>query len=91
MSNRLEALFYQFMKNGGETGYTNVRDIEGHKRAVAAELKKQGSTGRRVWTALGMQLDLLNRSAENCARFAAFVTSREFGRNIDRAIYDAKR
>lgn len=89
-SNRLENLFYQFMKNGGETGYTNVRDIEGHKRAVAAELKKQGSTGRRVWTALGMQLDLLNRSAENCARFAAFVTSRDFGRNIDRAIYDAK-
>ena len=90
MNNRLEALFYQFMINGGETGYTNVRDIEGHKRAVAAELKKQGSTGRRVWTALGMQLDLLNRAAENCARFAAFVTSRDFGRNIDRAIYDAK-
>lgn len=90
MSNRIESLFYQFMKNGGETGYTNVRDIEGHKRAVAAELKKQGSTGRRVWTALGMQLDLLNRAAENCARFAAFVTSRDFGRNIDRAIYDAK-
>ena len=90
MSNRIENLFYQFMKNGGETGYTNVRDIEGHKRAVAAELKKQGSTGRRVWTALGMQLDLLNRSAENCARFAAFVTSRDFGRSIDRAIYDAK-
>ena len=90
MNNRLEMLFYQFMKNGGETGYTNVRDIEGHKRAVAAELKKQGSTGRKAWSALGMQLDLLNRSAENCARFAAFVTSRDFGRNIDRSIYDAK-
>lgn len=90
MNNRLEMLFYQFMKNGGETGYTNVRDIESHKKAVAAELKKQGSTGRKAWSALGMQLDLLNRSAENCARFAAFVTSREFGRNIDRAIYDAK-
>lgn len=90
MGNRLESMFYQFMKNGGETGYTNVRDIEGHKRAVAAELKKQGSTGRRAWTALGMQLDLLNRSAENSARFAAFITSRDFGRSIDRAIYDAK-
>lgn len=90
MNNHIESLFYQFMKNGGETGYTNVRDIDGHKRAVAAELKKQGSRGRRVWTALGMMLDLLNRSAENCARFAAFMTSREFGRNIDRAIYDAK-
>lgn len=90
MNNRLESLFYQFMINGGETGYTNVRDIEGHKRAVAAELKKQGSVGRKAWAALGMQLDLLNRSAENCARFAAFITSRDFGRSIDRAIYDAK-
>ncbi len=88
--NRLEDLFYQFMINGGETGYTSVKDIEGHKRAVAKELKRQGSIGRRAWSALGMQLDLLNRSAENCARFAAFVTSREFGRSIDRAIHDAK-
>lgn len=90
MTDKYEKYFYEFMMNGGETGYTNVRDIEGHKRAVAAELKKQSSVGRQAWTALGMQLDLLNRSVENCARFAAFVTSREFGRSIDRAIYDAK-
>ena len=90
MTDKYEKYFYEFMMNGGETGYTNVRDIEGHKRAVAAELKKQSSVGRQAWAALGMQLDLLNRSVENCARFAAFVTSREFGRSIDRAIYDAK-
>lgn len=87
---RLEHLFHMFMMNGGETGYTDVRDIEGHKRAIAAELRKQGSVGRRVWSALGMQLDLLNRSAENCARFAAFITSIEFGRTVGRAVYDAK-
>lgn len=90
MSNKTEQLFYQFMINGGETGYTSVRDIEAHKQAIAAELKKQGSVSRRAWSALGMQLDLLNRSVENCARFAAFVTSREMGRSIDRSIYDAK-
>ena len=90
MTDKYEKYFYEFMINGGETGYTNMRDIEGHKRAVAAELKKQSSVGRQAWAALGMQLDLLNRSVENCARFAAFVTSREFGRSIDRAIYDAK-
>lgn len=90
MTDKYEKYFYEFMINGGETGYTNVRDIEGHKRAVATELKKQSSVGRQAWAALGMQLDLLNRSVENCARFAAFVTSREFGRSIDRAIYDAK-
>lgn len=91
-SNRLELQFEQFMLNGGETGYTNVKDIEEHKRAVVAELRKLNgqNIARKGWTALGMQLDLLNRSAENCARFAAFVTSREFGRSIDRSIYDAK-
>lgn len=90
MNDKYEKLFYEFMINGGETGYTDVRDIESHKKSIAAELKKQGSIGRKTWAALGMQLDLLNRSAENCARFAAYVTSREFGRSIDRSIYDAK-
>lgn len=31
-----------------------------------------------------------NRAVENCARFAAFVTSREMGRSIDCSVYDAK-
>lgn len=89
-SNYLEKMFKEFMLNGGETGYTSVKDIDGHKRTIASELKKQGSTGRKAWSALGMQLDLLNRSAENCARFAAFLTSREMGRTLNRSIYDAK-
>lgn len=88
--NYLEKMFKEFMLNGGETGYTSVKDIEGHKRTIASELKKEGSTGRKAWYALGMQLDLLNRSAENCARFAAFLTSREMGRTLDRSIHDAK-
>lgn len=87
----LEKQFKDFMLNGGETGYTNVKDIEGHKRTIAKELKKQGaSVGCKAWRALGLQLDMLNRSAENCARFAAFLTSREMGRSLDRSIYDAK-
>ena len=89
-SNYTEMMFRQFMLNGGETGYTSVRDLEKHKQDIAKELKKQGSVGRKAWDALGMQMDLLNRSVENCARFAAFVTSREMGRSIERSIYDAK-
>lgn len=89
-SNYTERMFRQFMLNGGETGYTSVRDLEKHKQDIAKELKKQGSVGRKAWDALGMQMDLLNRSVENCARFAAFVTSREMGRSIERSIYDAK-
>lgn len=86
----LEHQFKMFMLNGGETGYTNVKDIEGKKREIVAELKRQGSVPRKAWNALGMQLDLLNRSVENCARFAAFITSQELGRSIERSIYDAK-
>lgn len=89
-SNYIENLFKQFMLNGGETGYTNIKDIDGHKREIAAELKRNGSNARKAWQWLGEQLDLLNSSAENCARFAAFVTSREDGRSIERSIYDAK-
>ena len=89
-SNYIENLFKQFMLNGGETGYTNIKDIDGHKREIAAELKRNGSNARKAWQWLGEQLDLLNGSAENCARFAAFVTSREDGRSIERSIYDAK-
>lgn len=90
MNNESEKLFYDFMINGGETGYTNVRDIESRKKEIAKELKKEESLARGAWAATGMIFDLANRSAENCARFAAFVTSRECGRSIDRSIYDAK-
>jgi len=89
-SNEIERQLNTFMMNGGETGYTSVKDIEGHKKAIASELRRQGSAARKVWHSLGMQLDLLNRSVENCARFAAFMTSQEFGRSVERSIYDAK-
>lgn len=91
-SNPLENMFDQFMMNGGETGYANIRDMEQHKNDIRKELKK--SNGRvpvqQAWDWLAERFDELNRAVENCARFAAFVTSREMGRTIDRAIYDAK-
>ena len=89
-SKYIERMFKEFMLAGGETGYTNVRDIEGHKRTISRELKRQGSSARRAWKWLVEQLDLLNRAAENCARFAAFLTSREAGRSVERSAYDAK-
>lgn len=92
MSNKTEAMFHQFMMNGGETGYANIRDIEQHKNDIKRELKKSKGriTIQRAWDFLTELFDELNRAVENCARFAAFVTSREMGRSIDRAIYDAK-
>lgn len=92
MGNKTEAMFHQFMMNGGETGYANIRDIEQHKNDLRRELKK--SSGKipvkKAWDLLGERFDEYNRAVENCARFSAFITSREMGRSIDRSIYDAK-
>lgn len=92
MSNKTEAMFHQFMMNGGETGYANIRDIEQHKNDIRRELKKSNGKipVKKAWDLLGKRFDEYNRAVENCARFAAFMTSREMGRSIDRAIYDAK-
>ena len=92
MDNDLERSFYQFMMNGGETGYANIRDIEQHKNDIRRELKRaNGKLGiEKAINLFGERLDEYNRAVENSARFAAFLTSREMGRTIDRSIYDAK-
>lgn len=91
MNNETEKMFKLFMDNGGETGYSTVRDIEKHKNDIKRELIRSGriSIGR-AWSLLGERLDEYNRAVENCARFAAFMTSRQMKRSIDRSIYDAK-
>lgn len=91
MNNETEKMFKLFIDNGGETGYSTVRDIEKHKNDIKRELRRAGriSIGR-AWSLLGERLDEYNRAVENCARFAAFMTSRQMKRSIDRSIYDAK-
>ena len=92
LEDETERHFYQFMMNGGETGYTQQRDIEGHKNEIQRALI--GSSGRLTAKKAFMLLEKLgddiNRAVENVARFSAYVASRDEGRSIDRSIYDAK-
>ena len=92
MNDETEKMFHQFMMNGGETGYTNLRDIEKRKDDIKRELKMYNGKLplRKAWKLFGERLDEYNRAVENCARFAAFMTSRQLGRTIDRSVYDAK-
>lgn len=92
MNNKTEALFYQFMKNGGETGYANIRNIEQHKSEIKEALKKANGrvSTKLAWDAVKNKLEFVSRAAENGARFAAFATSMQMGRGVERAIYDAK-
>lgn len=92
MSNETERYFNEFMRGGGVTGYTNIRDVEAIRSDIAKEMRysnKRLSIGK-AFNILGKWMDLLNRSVENNSRFAAYVTSRQEGRSVDRSVYDAK-
>lgn len=92
MSDPLNKAYHDFVMRGGETGYTNLRDVEAKKKAIQKELqysKQKVSIGKAL-KILGEWMDLFNKSVENCARFAAFLTSREMGRSMDKSIYEAK-
>ena len=92
MNVEIERAFYQFMMNGGETGYTVVKDIEKQKKLIRKYVRMKDATipAEAAWQFLGDKLDDINRSVENCARFAAFLTSRQMGRSVEKSVWDAK-
>ena len=69
------------------------KNLDQEKKAVA-KILKEARRGKinpiSILGLIGNKLDLVNRSVENSARFAAFITSRERGRDIQRSVYDAK-
>ena len=100
-ADKTEAAFLDFMMNGGETGYSNLKDLEHIKKQIAKELKESKwdkavtavnlkALRRENVEALAEKVDILNRAVENTARFAAFLTSREEGRSIAKSVFDAK-
>ncbi len=94
MSDPVERAFYEFMINGGETGYTVINSVEDYKGIVAGDLRvmQGGVVGntKKAMQAVGNVLDTFGRWAEDTSRFAAFLTSREMGRSVTKSIWDAK-
>lgn len=90
--NAIERAFRDFMANGGETGYAILKTQEQRKRDIHRMVARyEGRIPlRTAWKLLGERLDEVNRAVELCARFAAFVTSRQMGRSIGRSVFDAK-
>lgn len=86
-----DVLFDVFLKNGGETGYTALYNIEKYKKLIEREIK---NTKRGEAVNAGMKiLDFFeagNRWAEDLSRFSTFMTSREMRRSVLRSVSDAK-
>ena len=90
-SNETHRLFLEFMQNGGETGFVNLKQIEKRKSEIAKAIKRDGEiSAAQIWGGLSDAIDFANRAVENSARFAAYVTSRKSGRSVVRSVYDVK-
>ena len=91
LNNETERYFDEFMRGGGETGFTALRDIESIKKEVKDAVNgNKANIAKRGWKSFINAVEFANRSAEDFSRFVTFMTSRQQGKNIVDSIYDAK-
>lgn len=93
-TNKLHRYFKEFMENGGETGWVQIKNMEDftkeYKLHIKGERKKVQKVGKGIYNAIFKNLENVNEIAENLARFASYCASRDSNRSIIRSVYDAK-
>lgn len=88
-----EQMFYDFMMNGGETGFVSSLDVEDLKKKFKNDLKdldRWKTNPVKVGHTIMDSIEFLNRAIEDSNRFAVYMTSIQYGRSIDEAVNDAK-
>lgn len=94
MNNDRERMFKEFMDNGGQTGFTEIKKLEDMMKEYDNLIKKGNMKGdNKVLVAMknGLNyIEVANELFENIARYSCYVTSRKAGRSVGRSIYDAK-
>lgn len=93
-SDKVQRYFKEFMENGGETGWVQIKNMEDwtkeYKKDVKSERSKIDKGGAALRDFFFGNLANINEVAENIARFAAYCASRDSNRSIIRSVYDAK-
>lgn len=88
-----QQMFYDFMMNGGETGFVSSLDVEDLKKKFKNDLKdldRWKTNPVKVGHTIMDGIEFLNRAIEDSNRFAVYMTSIQYGRSIDEAVNDAK-
>lgn len=94
MSDKVQRYFKEFMENGGETGWIQIKNMQDwtkeYKKDVKGERSKIDKGGAVLRDFFFGNLVNINEVAENIARFATYCASRDSNRSIIRSVYDAK-
>ena len=92
-----EAMFVEFMENGGQTGYTLINSVEAHKKDLEKAIERMrsgiengGIKDSTIFKYTLGAIELLNEASELVTRYAAYKTSREMGRGVETSISNAK-
>lgn len=88
-----QQMFYDFMMNGGETGFVSSLDVDDLKKKFKNDLKdldRWKANPVKVGHTIMDSIEFLNRAIEDSNRFAIYMTSIQYGRSIDEAVNDAK-
>lgn len=93
-SDKVQRYFKEFMENGGETGWVQIKNMQDwtkeYKKDVKSERSKIDKGGAALRDFFFGNLENVNEVAENIARFATYCASRDSNRSIIRSVYDAK-
>lgn len=91
LSNPIDIMLNEFLENGGRTGYTALYSVEKYKKDIQNSIKTgKWAKTKRGYNAVLDFMQLPNEWAEDLSRFSTYMTSREEGRTILKAVADAK-
>lgn len=94
MNNEREKMFKEFMDNGGQTGFIQIKKFEDLTKEYDNLIKKGNKDADR-WLVKKIKkglsfIEAANEIVEGIARYSTYCTSRKHGRSIGKSVYDAK-
>ena len=94
MNNEREKMFKEFMDNGGQTGFIQIKKFEDLTKEYDNLIKKGNKDADR-WLVKKIKkglsfIEAANEILEGIARYSTYCTSRKHGRSIGKSVYDAK-
>ena len=94
MRNDKERMFKEFLDNGGKTGISAIGKKqeyeEKYNKSIRRAMHPASSAVMQGAEGIVQGVEFMNSCIENLTRFSTYITSRQMGKSIKDAIFDAK-
>lgn len=92
--NDKERMFKEFLDNGGKTGISAIGKKqeyeEKYNKSIRRAMHPASSAAMQGAEGIVQGVEFMNSCIENLTRFSTYITSRQMGKSIKDAIFDAK-